>query len=187
MDAALFELGEYRPDLEQEPELIAQARAEAIAEMLEDVEQDIDRYGGEIIHAVIREIEPTIHIAPGDENSPAPLAVRQWRVNFGNLYTEVGFFGYETSGEPFLVSSDMEFDEDDEEAQDDEAAIIAVLRSLQPFALAITEREDGYKWQYLEDEGKGDTLLEAIEEGLNHAMNTLLFMTPPSIDPPAKQ
>ena len=86
-----------------------EARAAAIQELLEGEEADPERDGGPVVHPVIRDELPDIYLAPGDESSPAPRALRQWSVSFGDgPYCEVGFFGYEEDGSPALVPVDAE-------------------------------------------------------------------------------
>ena len=114
----------YLPDPRQgRDEQVAVLRA-AIAEVLEDEEPDEARYGGPLVHAVLTEIEPSIMMAPADEDNEAPIAVRQWLAFFGEYggRCEVGFFGYDVEdGQPFLVAVDAdEEDEWDEGEEEDE-------------------------------------------------------------------
>lgn len=122
MDTALWYVtGEgsgYILSLQAPEEERSEARNAAIAELLEGEEPDIERYGGEIVHAVMVEVEPSIMIAPANEDEEAPVALRQWRVSFGdNAACEVGFFGYDTEdSQPFLVpvEADELLDESEE-------------------------------------------------------------------------
>lgn len=126
MDMALWYVtGEgagYTPDMRLSAENRAAARDEALAELLGDEEPDEARYGGPLVHAVLTEVEPSIMVAPGDEDSPPPVAVRQWLATFGTYGAcEVGFFGYdESDGQPFLVATDADEDEWDEAEEEDE-------------------------------------------------------------------
>jgi hypothetical protein len=113
----------YLPDPRQGRDEQVEALRAAIAEVLEDEEPDEARYGGPLVHAVLTEIEPSLMLAPADEDSPAPVAVRQWLAIFGEYgRCEVGFFGYDVEdGQPFLaaVDADEEEYEEDEDEEDD--------------------------------------------------------------------
>jgi len=108
-----------------------QARAAAIKELLEEGaarEEDQERREASDpqTHPVIRDELPDIYLAPGDEASPAPLAMRQWSVTIGGYpnYCEVGLIGYNEDGSPELIAVDDEalgeYDEEEEEREEDE-------------------------------------------------------------------
>lgn len=104
------EASDYRPGASREE------RTRVIAELLTEDEGEAQGEREEtdpIRHPVVRDEEPDMYLAPREENSPVPYALRQWSVQIGPYYCEVGFFGYEEDGTPTLVSVDAEPPSDD--------------------------------------------------------------------------